>query len=122
MEKVQEKTQVKEEDETRINMYIQSLSEKKHKAYFIAKSHLGSTFNTLKSVGFLYWEKEKKKDLEFENQKELDFEKQKENLEKKELEKQKQLEKQKELEQELKKALEKAQEKIKIKIKTNKKI
>ena len=106
-----EKAQIKEElDETRINMYIQSLSEKKNKAYFIAKSHLGNTFNTLKSVGYLYWEKEKKKDLD------LDFEKQKE-LEK-ELEQE--LEKQKELEQELKNALEKAQEKIKIKIKVKK--
>ena len=100
-----EKVQVKEElNETRINMYIQSLSEKKYKAYFIAKSHLGSTFNTLKSVGYLYWEKEKQKNLEKE----------------KELEKQKNLEKEKELEQELKKALEKVQEKIKIKIKVKK--
>ena len=111
-----EKAQVKEElNETRINMYIQSLSEKKYKAYSIAKSHLGSTFNTLKSVGYLYWEKQK----ELEKQKDL------ENTEKqKDLEKQKKLEKQKDLEkefeQELKNALEKAQEKIKIKIKVKK--
>lgn len=35
--------------------YLQSLSEKEHKAYLIAKSHLGSSFQLEKSNGFLKW-------------------------------------------------------------------
>ena len=35
--------------------YIQSLTEKEHKAYLIAKSHLGSSFQLEKSNGFLKW-------------------------------------------------------------------
>lgn len=32
--------------------YIQSLTPKEHKAYLIAKSHLGSSFDLEKSIGF----------------------------------------------------------------------
>lgn len=38
-----------------LDLYYQSLSEKERRAYIIAKSHLGSTFDLSKSVGFVYW-------------------------------------------------------------------
>jgi len=38
-----------------LGLYLESLSEKEFKAYEIAKSHLGSTFDLEKSVGFLQW-------------------------------------------------------------------
>ena len=87
-----------EEELLLVDMYIQSLPDKKNKAYLIAKSHLGSTFNITKSVGFLSWKKDKKDDL-IKPDTELKLDK--------ELEKEK----------ELKNALEKVQEKIKIKTK-----
>jgi hypothetical protein len=38
--------------------YIKTLSEKEYKAYLIAKSHLGMSFQIEKSNGFLKWKKE----------------------------------------------------------------
>lgn len=38
-----------------VEKYILSLNAKEHKAYLIAKSHLGSSFSIEKSVGFLQW-------------------------------------------------------------------
>ena len=38
-----------------IDDYIKSLSEIEHKAYEIAKEHLGSSFDITKSIGFLKW-------------------------------------------------------------------
>ena len=38
-----------------LGLYLKSLSEKEFKAYEIAKSHLGSTFDLEKSIGFLQW-------------------------------------------------------------------
>jgi hypothetical protein len=40
-----------------LNKYIESLSEKELKAYYIAKSHLGSSFSLEKSKGFIDWKK-----------------------------------------------------------------
>ena len=40
-----------------IEQYIKSLSEKEYQAYMIAKSHLGSSFDLEKSIGFLEWKK-----------------------------------------------------------------
>jgi len=37
--------------------YINSLNEKERKAYEIAKSHLGTTFNIIRSNGFIDWKK-----------------------------------------------------------------
>jgi len=42
-----------------VDEYINSLSEKETKAYFIAKSQLGSSFSIEKSIGFLAWLKAK---------------------------------------------------------------
>jgi hypothetical protein len=45
--------------------YIQSLCPKKYKAYLIAKSHLGSTFNLEKSIGYRAWQNiQKEKETE----------------------------------------------------------
>lgn len=38
--------------------YLETLSEKERKAYEIAKDHLGSSFDLVKSNGFLKWLKE----------------------------------------------------------------
>jgi hypothetical protein len=37
--------------------YVESLNPKEYKAYMIAKSHLGTSFDLDKSVGFLKWKK-----------------------------------------------------------------
>lgn len=39
--------------------YIDSLNTKEKKAYFIAKNHLGSSFDLIKSNGFIEWKKTK---------------------------------------------------------------
>jgi hypothetical protein len=39
--------------------YLDTLSEKEKKAYHIAKSHLGSSFQLEKSNTFLQWKKER---------------------------------------------------------------
>ena len=41
-----------------MEMYLESLNEKELKAYAIAKSFLGSSFQLEKSVGFLKWMRE----------------------------------------------------------------
>lgn len=38
-----------------VNEYIKYLPPKEFNAYLIAKTHLGSSFNILKSNGFLQW-------------------------------------------------------------------
>jgi len=38
-------------------IYIESLSEREYKAYMIAKTHLGSSFDLEKSIGFKDWKK-----------------------------------------------------------------
>ena len=35
--------------------YLESMSEKELKAYYIAKDHLGDSFQLEKSLGFLKW-------------------------------------------------------------------
>mgnify|MGYP001200202965 FL=1 len=47
--------------ETLIEEYIQTFTEKEHKAYLIAKDHLGMSFQMEKSIGYLNWLKEKQK-------------------------------------------------------------
>jgi hypothetical protein len=46
------------------DLYLTSLSEKEQKAYKIAKSHLGMSFQLEKSIGFLKWLKNVVKDKE----------------------------------------------------------
>lgn len=40
-----------------VELYIDSMSKKELLAYSIAKSHLGTSFEIEKSVGFLKWKK-----------------------------------------------------------------
>jgi hypothetical protein len=41
-----------------MSQYLETLSEKESKAYHIAKSHLGSSFQLEKSNTFLQWKRE----------------------------------------------------------------
>jgi hypothetical protein len=43
------------EVQTSIMNYLNQLDEKEKKAYLIALSHLGSSFNLIKSIGYLKW-------------------------------------------------------------------
>ena len=45
----------KAENVVLFDKYIASLSEKELQAYYIAKSHLGSSFSLEKSKGFIEW-------------------------------------------------------------------
>ena len=47
------------EKQTEVYNYLIQMSESKKKAYLIAKDHLGSSFNILKSNGFAEWKKSK---------------------------------------------------------------
>lgn len=47
----------KENKDQQQEKYIQSLSEREYKAYLIAKSHLGSSFDLEKSIGYMEWKK-----------------------------------------------------------------
>jgi hypothetical protein len=49
-----------------VTEYINHLSEIEKKAYMIARAHLGSSFNLIKSNGFNDWLKEKEKAKENE--------------------------------------------------------
>lgn len=49
-----------EEKQREIFEYLNSLDELQKKAYLIAKSHLGTSFNIYKSNGFKDWIKNKK--------------------------------------------------------------
>jgi hypothetical protein len=44
-----------------LEIYLNSLPEKDRKAYEIAKSHLGTSFDLKKSNGFLEWMKKQNK-------------------------------------------------------------
>jgi hypothetical protein len=41
--------------------YLEQLGDKERMAYSIAKEHLGTSFNVLKSIGYITWKKEKSK-------------------------------------------------------------
>ena len=43
------------EPEKLVEEYLKSLTEKEYKGYEIAKSHLGTTFDLIKSNGYLEW-------------------------------------------------------------------
>jgi len=44
-----------EKKDSLLTDYISTLSEKEYKAYLIAESHLGSSFDLVKSNGYLKW-------------------------------------------------------------------
>jgi hypothetical protein len=43
--------------QTQQEQYISTLSEKEYQGYLIARSHLGSSFDLEKSLGFIEWKK-----------------------------------------------------------------
>lgn len=45
------------------NLYLKTMSEKEIKAYYIAKDHLGDSFQLEKSIGFLDWLKRYSKNM-----------------------------------------------------------
>jgi hypothetical protein len=47
----------KSNDSQYVQLYIESMSKKELLAYSIAKSHLGTSFEIEKSVGYLKWKK-----------------------------------------------------------------
>jgi hypothetical protein len=51
---------IREPDPFSTEAYLQTLNEKEYKAYLIAKSHLGTSFQLEKSNGYLEWRKEQK--------------------------------------------------------------
>jgi hypothetical protein len=44
-----------EESRESVRLYLEKLTEKERLACLIAKDHLGSSFNILRSVGYLEW-------------------------------------------------------------------
>ena len=52
-------------DDVLLELYFSSLSAKENQSYLIAKNHLGSTFNVVKTISFIEWKKnfEKQKTL-----------------------------------------------------------
>jgi hypothetical protein len=45
----------------KVEEYISQLNERQRQAYLIAKAHLGSSFNVLRSNGYVEWIKKNKK-------------------------------------------------------------
>jgi len=54
--------QIKEQTDLLIKEYLSTLSEKDYKAYKIAESHLGTSFDLIKSNGYLKWLKSREDD------------------------------------------------------------
>jgi hypothetical protein len=48
---------IKSSIQTPQEQYISTLSEKEYQGYLIARSHLGSSFDLEKSLGFIEWKK-----------------------------------------------------------------
>jgi hypothetical protein len=46
-----------EEQQESILKYLEQLSDKETVAYLIAKEHLGTSFDILKSIGYITWKK-----------------------------------------------------------------
>ena len=48
------------EKQTEVYNYLIQMNEYQKKAYLIAKDHLGTSFNVIKSNGFIEWKKQQK--------------------------------------------------------------
>ena len=58
MEQTQEQTQTQTQtQEQLVEQYLQEMNNLEKQAYDIARSHLGTSFNILKSNGFIQWKK-----------------------------------------------------------------
>jgi hypothetical protein len=53
---------IKEQPDLLIKEYLSTLSEKEYKAYKIAESHLETSFDLIKSNGYLKWLKSREND------------------------------------------------------------
>jgi hypothetical protein len=53
---------IKEQTDLLMKEYLSTLSEKEYKAYKIAESHLGTSFDLIKSNGYLKWLKSREDD------------------------------------------------------------
>jgi len=63
---MQQSTQTKSSQQ--LEEYIRSMNEKHRQGYLIAKSHLGSSFDIEKSLGYLEWLKEREKEKEIDRE------------------------------------------------------
>jgi competence protein ComGC len=60
-----EKEMKKQQEQMEINNYLIQMNESQKKAYLIAKDHLGTSFNILKSNGFIEWKNSIFKNIPF---------------------------------------------------------
>ena len=56
MEQTQEQIPIKTTEQL-VEQYLQEMNNLEKQAYDIARSHLGTSFNILKSNGFIQWKK-----------------------------------------------------------------
>ena len=61
---MEQKKQMEEQIDPLIKEYLSTLSEKEYKAYKIAESHLGTSFDLIKSNGYLKWLSKKQEEQE----------------------------------------------------------
>ena len=54
--------QIDEQTDILMKEYLSTLSEKEYKAYKIAESHLGTSFDLIKSNGYLKWLNKRKEE------------------------------------------------------------
>lgn len=54
--------QIEEQSDRLLKEYLSTLSEKEYKAYKIAESHLGTSFDLIKSNGYLKWLNKRKEE------------------------------------------------------------
>ena len=52
---MEQSIRTEEKKDPLLTEYISTLSEKEYKAYLIAESHLGTSFDLVKSNGYLKW-------------------------------------------------------------------
>ena len=51
----EKQNQIQNDNQQEISNYISSLTDQEKQTLEIAKSHLGTSFNIMKSIGFLNW-------------------------------------------------------------------
>jgi len=54
-------TRYSEEERTTILQYLHQLNDNQKKAYSIAKNHLGTSFNLVRSTGYVEWKKKRER-------------------------------------------------------------
>ena len=59
---INQQTMTEDQINELLKEYLSTLSEKEYKAYKIAESHLGTSFDLIKSNGYLKWLSKKKEE------------------------------------------------------------